>query len=202
MWQSVHTPLGVSGGVLLWGGGPQRGLGPMKAEESCCVAGILEKMGEESQTPTPGTPNAEWVGGWGEGSTQYERGARVLGCPRSERSGVWGECVQRGVWKQGCRAKARTERKPRSLVPQRPLVPLDKAVPTFKVGWTGGQHHPHRQVLPWVQPEPPGTGQASLPRGHPAEGSFGQRGPESFPPYQGALQGLVPQGSQLRVSHL
>ena len=63
MWQSVHTPLGVSGGVLLWGGGPQRGLGPMKAEESCCVAGILEKMGEESQTPTPGTPNAEWVGG-------------------------------------------------------------------------------------------------------------------------------------------
>lgn len=90
MWQSVHTPLGVSGGVLLWGGDPQRGLGPMKAEESCCVAGILEKMGEEGPTPTPGTHNTEWVCGWGEGSTQYERGARVLGCPRSERSGAGG----------------------------------------------------------------------------------------------------------------
>lgn len=198
----MHTPLGVSGSVLLWGGGPQRGLGPTKAEESCCVAGILEKMGEEGPTPTPGTPNTEWVGGWAEGSTQYERGARVLGCPRSERSGAWGECVQQEVRRQGHRAKARTKRKPLSLVPQRPLVSLDKAVPTFKVGWTGVQHPPHGQVLPWVQPEPPGTGQVSLPHGHPAEGSFWQKGPESFPPYQGALQGLVPWGSQLRVSHL
>lgn len=41
----AHSFLGVSRSVL-WGGGLKGGLGPTKAEESCCVAGILEKMGE------------------------------------------------------------------------------------------------------------------------------------------------------------
>lgn len=157
------TPLCVCPGVFSSGEVVLKGAWDPQKQKNCAVwLEYLRRWERRAQAPPQGhLTSSGWVGGWAEGSTQYERGARELGCPRSERSGAWGRCVQQGVKKQGCRAKARTKRKPWSSAPQRPLVSLDKAVPTLKVGWTGGQHHPHGQALPWVQPEPPGTGHCS-----------------------------------------
>lgn len=201
------TPLCVCPGVFSSGEAVLKGAwDPRKQKNRAVWLEYLRRWERRAQAPPQGhLTSSGWVAG--PRGAPSMRGVRELACPRSERSGAWGGYVRQGVKKQGSRAKARTKREPRSSVPQRPLVSLDKAVPTLTVGWTGGQHHPHGQALPWVQPEPPGAGHLpghgsrSLPRGS-AEGSFRQKGPESFPPYQGALQGLVPWSSQLRVSHL
>lgn len=80
-----------------------------------------------------------------------------------------GGCVQQGVKKQGCRAKARTKRKPRSSVPQRPLVPLGKAVPPSRRDGQGASTTPTDRRCPGCSRSPqvavPGHSHMGVQRG-------------------------------------
>lgn len=102
--QGRHIPAGVSTDALLWGEGPQRGLGPEKAEKLCCVV-----------------------------KRRLEKKVRGRGGPKARPQGRLTSKVGRREQGVGHRVRERTKRNLPNMVVPRSLVSLDAAVPIFKV---------------------------------------------------------------------